>query len=309
MDVNALMSSSRGGGIAEKMGEGIHIIPFVKKSATYLDIQDIARKNLPGLVRDSGRPHVYVLAGVPNITRLVIDTNYRECIYTGTPRNTINTMINDIQSLTDTIYELGGQAIFCTITPMNITIYNHSMKTSTRHYTHQYETMQSQIDQIIIDINVHIQAHNKRRGFSTPMCHFAVVRRHGKGRRAYYKYHWEGLEDGLHANKDTREKWAKSITIAIQKNRGITSTSKRQAPTSTDEEPPNKTPALTLAHPQQSTSTHVQQVPQTPTLIYTSDEEQHPTALTFSSDDEIHPPKRYWKTDRTDFSTSYNTHL
>ena len=266
--INSLMSSSRGGGIADKMWEGFHLTPFVQSSATFGMIEQTAKEKLPGLVWNSDDVHAYVLAGIPDITWLVKNknTHYRECIYIGNPSHTLNNIRENIHSLTNTMEEKGAHAIFCTITPMNITIYNKSLRTSTRRYTDQYDFMQTQIDHIIKEANIFIQNHNTNRGFATPMLHFAIVRRHGKGRRGYYKYHWEGLKDGLHATPKTRAKWANSIRTAITKNRGTTPTQTRTAPT------------------------------------------EIATTLTYSSDDEPQPPKRHWKSERTDFTTSYNQH-
>jgi len=106
---------------------------------------------------------------------------------------------------------------------MNITHYNNSLlkdrKTLTLHHAHEYDTMQTQIQSIIEEVNKHILCFNENRGLATPMCHFAIVRRHGKGNRGYYKHHWEGLYDGLHATDTTKERWAKAIRIAISTNR------------------------------------------------------------------------------------------
>ena len=267
-----LMATSRGRGIPNKMGEGFHLESIIKPGAKLTDIKTLIEKRLARDVCDSGENHVYILAGIPDITELLKNhrTHYRECIYSENPQNTIQALKDNIQDITNITEQLGAKAIFCTIAPINIKTYNQSFHTSTHTYAHLYDSMQTQINQVIIEINSFIQTHNRTRELATPLCHFAIVRRHGKGHRGYYKYHWEGLFDGVHATGDTQEKWANSIKAAIHKNRSIPQSRKRQAP---------------------DTDQNIHTITQT---------------LTFSSDEDQHPPKRHWKSDRTDFSTSYN---
>lgn len=292
--LNMLLATSRGRGMQAKMGEDFPL--YFQKSATYNQLGNIARKVLPAHVGDSDDAHVYVLGGVPNLTRLVKNNNkyynkYRECIYTDKPDNTITNLKNNIQRCADTIKEAGASAIFCTLTPLNIKIYNENLleggATHKQYYTHDYENMQAQIDHIIHETNKFIQKFNTRRGFATPLLHFAVIRRHGKGKKAYYRHHWEGLEDGLHAGDTTLDKWAKSIKIAINKNRNkdtqttLTNTPEHNTEDKdAEEEPSPKRPHLDL---------EVESVE-------TSPMRHHPDPDEDSESDEEKPDKREWKT-------------
>ena len=146
--------------------------------------------------------------------------------------------------------------------------------------------MQAKIDHIIHQTNKFIQKFNTRRGFATPLLHFAVIRRHGKGKKAYYRHHWDGLEDGLHAGDTTLDKWAKSIKIAINKNRNNTQTLTRNTPEpdtdkDAEEEPKSpKRPHLELEDESEETS---------PMRHYPDPDED-------SESDEEKPNKREWKT-------------
>ena len=248
-----LLASSRGVGIEKMMGEAYlyYISSFIKSGATYDDIIDMAKRILPGYGGDPGEKHVYVLSGIPNVTRLVRQhKGHKECIYTDKPDDTIAHIIKNIKTCTDTIEKLGAKAIFCTIAPTNIALYNQSLLekkdknkgTTTLHHTHEYETMQTHITRIITEVNNYIRTHNTNRGLTTPMFHTAIIRRHGKAGRGYYKTHWKGFYDGLHATEGTVDKWSDSMMSAITKNRGIQKPKKQtkrklQTMISDDEEP------------------------------------------------------------------------
>ena len=90
--------------------------------------------------------------------------------------------------------------------------------------------MQEQITNIIDTINSYIKAKNLQNAISTPFCHSAIRIRLGNKRRHYYKDIWEGLWDGLLATQVTQQKWADSISRAINHNRGQY---KRKTPDST----------------------------------------------------------------------------
>jgi lysophospholipase L1-like esterase len=138
---------------------------------------------------------------------------------------------------------MGAKPIFCTIANINITKYNHQLlhsnKTHSLLHTHNYPTMQEQINTIIDTINTYIKQTNIENKVSTPFCHSAIKTRKGNKRKYYYTDNWDGLWDGLHATRETRNKWAKSISQAIKHNRA-THTHKHTHESSENEEPEKK---------------------------------------------------------------------
>ena len=111
---------------------------------------------------------------------------------------------------------------------MNIAKYNQHLlvtkQTHTLQYIDQYNTMQNNLDNIIQKINEHILTHNRTLNMATPHCHSAI-RKH-RGGAGYYITDYKLLHDGLHSNKDpknkegkvVRMKWAKAIRGSIIKN-------------------------------------------------------------------------------------------
>ena len=187
-----------------------------------------------------------MLAGIPDITKLSKSPpHYRECIYTDKPEHTLTHLRTQITNCTDTISNLGATPIFCTITPMHITHYNNFLlednRTRSLHHREEYEDMQTQIIHIITEINKFIKIHNTNRGLTTPMLHFAIIKRHGKGKKAYYRTNWEGLKDGVHVTTKTRTQWAETFKAVINKNRADTKRTHTDIQSSSDDEAP-KTP-------------------------------------------------------------------
>lgn len=289
--MNILLATSRGGGIDHRLmklreeeeeknrkGEGNHqhthyhhITPHVKPGATIGDLTNTIRDHLSSHTSTHQDTHVYIMAGVPDITTLHRGNHYRECVYDGTPADTISHIKAQIDSCTHEIQQLGATPIFCTIAPMNISQYNYSFIRDNLTHTHihkkEYDNMQQAITLIIDTINKYILDNNTQRHLSTPLFDRAINKRHGRGRVAYYRKHWENLRDGVHPSKgedrkgtkggkknkthDTIRDWAKSLNTAITKNRNHTS--KR---------------------------TH--------------------TTISSSSEDEVSSPKRSWKRERRD---------
>ena len=244
LQMDYLLASSRGGGVANCMGAGYHLVPHVLPGGTYKKLADKATEVLPDSTVDhESKNHVYVLAGVPDITTLVRSSpKHMECIYTDTPEHTLKHLKEQIDECADAITKKNAIPIFCTITPMNITLYNNYLlednKTKYLLHAEKYDHMQAQILPIFTEINRYIKTYNTDRGFTTPMCQFEIVKRHGKGRKGYYRNHWEGLKDGLHATEKTRKGWATAIRVAINKNRQqLTRTATFLSSSSEDETP------------------------------------------------------------------------
>ena len=169
-------------------------------------------------------PHIYILAGINDLTRLIKDhrRHYTECIFDMDPQTASNNLIHEFNHCIYTIQQAGGIPILCTITSANIEKYNKHMLHNfwTRHleHTHEYPTMQNNLNQAIDTINAFISNTNRISGLSTPYTHTAIKKRTGTSRRVRYRYNWHGLMDGLHGDSDTKIKWADAISAAIRLN-------------------------------------------------------------------------------------------
>jgi hypothetical protein len=182
---------------------------------------------LPPPELSTQKTHIYFLAGIPDITEKYTSTNphylYTECIHTEDPQHTIDRLKNDITHTNETILSLGAIPIFCTITHCNISMYNNFLlkrhKTSVQHHTQFYQDMHTRISHIIDTVNNFITATNRNNNMSTPLLHSCIKKKRGRAKKGYYIYKWDNLYDGLHGNDTTREHWARSLHIAITKNR------------------------------------------------------------------------------------------
>ena len=109
------------------------------------------------------------MAGIPDITTLNDEYHYRqrykESILEGSEEQVLEKVKSEINKASEDIREASGSPIFCTITNMNIAKYNHFLlrkhRTYTLQNTHNYDTMQTYLENIISKINEHIVAHNK----------------------------------------------------------------------------------------------------------------------------------------------------
>ena len=245
--MNFLLATSRGGGIETLMDRDTHITNLTYPGATLDRLNNIAKHNIT--YSTHGNPtHIYILAGIPNITHKIkhhYPRTYTECIYTGNKEQTVLMIKDKFSTIAKTINDKGGKPIFCTITNTNIAHYNNSLlasrKTHTLKYSHRYDTMQADITYIIDELNYYLRQVNKENKVSTPFCHGAIRTKKGKTGKHYYTDNWEGLRDGVHATLDTRKKWAKNISHAIRLNRNLpkptqTTTQKRKQSTSDSEE-------------------------------------------------------------------------
>ena len=78
--------------------------------------------------------------------------------------------------------------------------------------------MQENLNQAIDNINNFICDTNFSARLSTPLTQFAIKKRTGNSRRVRFRYNWNGLIDGLHANSNTKILWADAISAAINRN-------------------------------------------------------------------------------------------
>ena len=212
--MNYLIAASRGGGIKEMIPKKYLDHAEVKPGATIAKLAETAVSLLPPPRRNISSPHVYIMAGIPDLTIKVKSDDpcycYTESIFIDEPITAIARVKNEIDLCGQSIRQAGGIPIFCTITNGNIAKYNHTFLTDGRTSTHHHNDMHSRLTESIDEINYYIDTTNQRAGMSTPMCHRAIQQRRGR-RGSYYIYQWEGLHDGIHGTPGTRKTWAESI--------------------------------------------------------------------------------------------------
>lgn len=236
--MNILLASSRGGGLSDHMDDNVK--SYVYPGGSFKKLNYEAKTKIPSPHLHHNKTLVYILAGIPDITTKLNrykPTRYTECIYRGDTETSIDNIKRDIDTLEHTIINLGAVPIFCTITHMNISLYNASLKqkgkTTQLYYTKDYNTMQTKIEHIIEQVNYYIIGKNSNNHVSTPYCHSAIKTRKGRRSKHYYTNNWEGLNDGLHATTETRKKWANSISTSIKY---IRTHRKRSIPSDTEDE-------------------------------------------------------------------------
>ena len=247
-DMNTLLAASRGIGLDKLVGKTIREASFssshIMPGATIRELTEELDKIIPQTIHTSDIPHIYIMAGVPDITTLAKGKKggrlYRECIYTGDTGDKIEYIKREIDHCDNEITRRGARPIFCTITHMNIGKYNHFLlekgRTTELKHEHNYSTMQTQVDHIIAHINTYIRNTNRKNRVSTPFCHSTVMKRHGKKPRGYYKPDWEALYDGIHGTDQTKEKWGHTLETAISLNRRLRKPKRKlQASSSEDE--------------------------------------------------------------------------
>ena len=224
--MNILVSSSRGGGLKALLPRGT--VVDVNPGGTYNDLKERVDVLLPPPHRLRQTPHVYVLGGVPDITELVKSKSarryhYRESIFVYESDFTIERVRNEIRLCRSHILRKGATPIFCTIPKFHLAMYNNSLvdknMTSFLLHSEHYADMQSRIDKVIDNLNDFIIQLNLQINMRTPCIHTSIRKRRGRSGHGYYIYVWSLYKDGLHANDQLKNDWAKALKVAFDKNR------------------------------------------------------------------------------------------
>jgi len=223
--MNILVASSRGGGLARRITK--HQVKCrVTSGGKISELTKEAVTLIPPVHRYRLKTHVYIMAGLPDITVKTKSTHqgeiYTEVTYTEDIQDTVNRVTNEIKIGEEKIKEAGATPIFCTITSCSIESYNQHLLTSgsTKHLLHQnsYKEMQSNLESAIKEVNAFIISTNNANNISTPYCHSVIHRRRG-AKKNYFKWVYENLWDGVHGTDNTKEGWANCISCAIKANR------------------------------------------------------------------------------------------
>ena len=159
--MNILIAASRGGGLAS-MIRGYNVIQDVSPGATLRELTGRAIVRIPPPDCSNNKSHVYIMAGIPDITDNHTSQNrhyrYTECTYTEHSNDTITRLKKEIKHCTDTITAAGAIWIFCTITHVSITDYNNNHllkegKTTILHHQAHNTDMQIKLEATINEIN------------------------------------------------------------------------------------------------------------------------------------------------------------
>ena len=155
--MNILIASSRGGGLDQHVESHIHVESCVYPGANIDRLTRIVKHKIPPPYLNTTPTHVYLLTGIPDITQKIKGGShhkpYTECIYTGNTRVTVSNIKDKLDQFEKAVKDKKATPIFCTITNMNIQLYNEHLlkthKTHTLHHTANYHKMQPLIDTII----------------------------------------------------------------------------------------------------------------------------------------------------------------
>ena len=236
--MNILVSSSRGAGLPERMDLGPYPLRSdIKGGGKLKQLSQMALALLPPPHRYKHTTHVYILAGIPDLTEKLYSKhpyyNYTESIFTEDPEQAIHRMKQEINTCAKTITDAGATPCFATITSCDIHKYNQTLlkdnKTSELLHKNYYEDMQTRLHTTIEEVNKYIAQTNREHNMSTPFCHTAIKKRSGKGTDAHYTYRYSLLYDGVHGKNSTKRDWARTLANAIRLNR-------QQSESSTEDE-------------------------------------------------------------------------
>ena len=223
--MNSLIGDSRSRGLkvgcAQQLISDLWCIP----GAPLIRLDDEIRNSTilhHGVDYPIGRHHIYISAGICNLTTRLRDrnTNYEEVIFDIAQSNTtIESTKDQIKKLKKIAHYENADAIFCTIYPMSLKDWNNRRlaqnKTSNLKHSQSYKVMQTELNKAVDSINEFIFQINKSGNFSTPHFHKQIT--HNRKKNIAYKFNM--LTDGCHPNNTLVKKQANSLAIAIEKNR------------------------------------------------------------------------------------------
>ena len=226
-DNDVVFASSRGGGLQELSGITCYSTPGARLSTLVAQAEEYIRshKNPTGL-------HVYFVAGLCDITtklhhptlsppNSMRKSRYQEVIMGETIRHKTDQLKRIYDQAITRMTPYGARPIFCTIPPCNLLDWNLSRldkrKTAYLQHVNRYEEMQTNLEEVIIEINRYIWKLNSEvLGSFTPDLTSSMSKKEGgKKRRFFYKR----LSDGVHPSQELRSAWAVKLQEAINSNR------------------------------------------------------------------------------------------
>ena len=217
--MNYLVANSRGTGLRDLIPKSQFQKVLYRPGAKFRNLCDLAI-SIHNQSNSPDNTHVYILAGITDITDKIKSGNYQEVVFKDQIEIAISKVMNTIRTTKTRLEKHKIKVIFCTVSTMNIDKWNttrlNQKKTSHLNYTSQYQNMQSNLNKALDAINSQIVEINRESNFHTPLVHKAVKHPKGKG-KFIFKYNW--LVDGVHGNSKAQAQWANSVVTAAVKNR------------------------------------------------------------------------------------------
>ena len=168
-----------------------------------------------------GKVHIYISAGLCDLTKKLKEPNYEEVIFDFVHEMDIrSSFLNSLETIRLFTLKEGAIPVFTTIYPMSLADWNQHrlLKNKTSHlsYSNEYPLMQSKLEESVRYVNEEIIASNVKTGVATPLIHKHLIHNRGQGKFAF-KYNF--LSDGCHPTQVLQQKVAVSLRQAITKNR------------------------------------------------------------------------------------------
>ena len=168
-----------------------------------------------------GKLHIYISAGICNLTKRIKGHNYKETIFDLNYHDrTLANVIEELNGIQRFTLRENAVPVFCTIYPLSFRVWNHTRlsqnKTTYLKFEEDYETMQVNLECHLIQINNHIFSLNKSLNMSTPDLANQIKHKRSKGKYSL-KLNW--LVDGCHPGSQLKNSIQASLAQAIAKNR------------------------------------------------------------------------------------------
>lgn len=225
--MNSLIGDSRVRGL--KFGPLANCINdlWFKPGARVLDMEDLVRDCVimhHGEDTYDGKLHIYISAGICNITQRIKNNNYEEIIFNiDNADSVIDNAIRELDYIHKFTIAEGAVPIFTTIYPMSLARWNavrlSQNKTKILNYADDYESMQVNMEGAVFMVNNHILELNKIVSMTTP--NLWNQTKHHRGKKAKTSHKYNLLVDGCHPDSQLKLKIGESIAQAIGKNRNL----------------------------------------------------------------------------------------
>lgn len=148
--MNILVANSRGAGMRELIPNSILQRVIFRPGARISSLGQIATKSFIQSNSPSDT-HVYIMAGIPDITTKLKSQNYEEVIYLENPEITKSRVLNIYRETKNQLEKLKIKPIFCTISTMHLEKWNLTRqkqnKTTHLKYSGQYGEMKKNLTQ------------------------------------------------------------------------------------------------------------------------------------------------------------------
>jgi hypothetical protein len=96
-----------------------------------------------------GYNHYYINVGICDITNRLRSKGYEEVIFNNDTTQA-QMVMNDLDKLSQNVWDMGAMSVFCTIPTMHLQTWNEvrlkQKKTTTLNYQDQYSRMQTELD-------------------------------------------------------------------------------------------------------------------------------------------------------------------